>query len=152
MAAGIGSKIEYLDYNEIQSIVRDVFGTGAGDYGYGQTVTSSQVTQHAIVSVTQWNSLRNDLLKSRQHQSGVDESGNLGLPTLDIRLADADRAAYLSMANLIKNNRLIAPPSGEASFVTLTTATRASGWNSSTSHTTTIESVSYTHLRAHETN
>jgi predicted RecA/RadA family phage recombinase len=139
MAAGIGSKIEYLDYNEIQSIVRDVFGTGAGDYGYGQTVTSSQVSQHAIVTVSQWNSLRNDLLKSRQHQSGVDESGNLGLPTLDIRLADADRAAYLSMANLVKNNRSITPPSGEASFVTLTTATRASGWNSSISHTITIE-------------
>ena len=147
MAAGIGSKIEYLDYNVIQSIVRDVFGTGAGDYGYGQTVTSSQVSQHAIVTVSQWNSLRNDLLKSRQHQSGVDESGNLGLPTLDIRLADADRAAYLSMANLIRNNRLVTPPSGEASFVTLTTATRASGWNSSTSHTINIEFATANRLR-----
>jgi predicted RecA/RadA family phage recombinase len=147
MAAGIGSKVEYLDYNEIQTIVNNVFGVGSSDYGYGQSVTSSQVSQNAIVTVTQWNSLRNDLLKSRQHQSGVDESGNLGLPTLDIRLANADRAAYLSMANLIKNNRLVTPPSGEASFVTLTTANRASGWNSSTNHTVTIEFATANRLR-----
>jgi hypothetical protein len=147
MAAGLGSKVEYLDYNEIQTIVNTVFGIGSGDYGYGQNVTSSQVSQHAIVTVSQWNSLRNDLLKARQHQSGSDETGNLGLPTLDIRLADADRAAYLSMANLIKNNRLIAPPSGEASFVTLTTANRASGWNSSTSHTVIIEFATSNRLR-----
>ena len=139
MAAGVGSKVEYLDYNQIQTIVNNVFGTGSGDSGYGQTVTSSQVAQYSLVSVTQWNSLRNDLLKARQHQSGVDESGNLGLPTLDIRLADSDRAAYLSMANLVNNNRTIAPPSGEASFVTLVTSNRASGWNTTVNQTISIE-------------
>ena len=139
MAGGFGSKVEYLDYNEIQSIVRDVFGTGSGDYGYGQTVTSSQVAQNALITVSQWNSLRNDLIKARQHQSGVDESGNLGLPTLDIRLSDADRAAYLSMATLIKNNRTITPPSTEASLVTLATANKPSGWTSTINNTITIE-------------
>jgi hypothetical protein len=139
MAAGVGSKVEYLDYNEIQTIVNNVFGIGSGDYGYGQTVTSSQVAQHSLVSVTQWNSLRNDLLKARQHQSGVDETGNLGLPTLDIKLSEADRAAYLSMATLINNNRTVAPPSGEASFVTLITSNRASGWTSTVNQTLTIE-------------
>jgi hypothetical protein len=147
MAAGVGSKVEYLDYNEIQTIINTVFGVGAGDSGYGQIVTSSQVAQHALVSVTQWNSLRNDLLKARQHQSGVDESGNLGLPTLDIRLSDADRAAYLSMANLINNNRTVAPPSGEASFVNLITSNRSSGWTSTVNQTLTIEFGTADNLR-----
>ena len=147
MAAGVGSKVEYLDYNQIQTIVNNVFGVGSGDSGYGQTVTSSQVAQHSLVTVTQWNSLRNDLLKARQHQSGVDESGNLGLPTLDIRLSDADRAAYLSMANLINNNRTVAPPSGEASFVTLLTSNRASGWNGTVNQTMTIEFGTANNLR-----
>ena len=147
MAAGVGSKVEYLDYNQIQTIVNNVFGVGSGDSGYGQTVTSSQVAQHSLVTVTQWNSLRNDLLKARQHQSGVDESGNLGLPTLDIRLSDADRAAYLSMANLINNNRTIAPPSGEASFVTLITSNRSSGWNGTVNQTLTIEFGTANNLR-----
>jgi predicted RecA/RadA family phage recombinase len=97
--------------------------------------------------VTQWNSLRNDLLKSRQHQSGVDESGNLGLPTLDIRLSDADRAAYLSMATLINNNKNITPPSGEASFVTLITSNRSSGWNGTVNQTLTIEFGTANNLR-----
>jgi hypothetical protein len=139
MAAGVGSKVEYLDYNQIQTIINNVFGTGSGDAGYGQTVTSGQVAQHAVVSVTQWNSLRNDLLKARQHQSGVDESGNLGLPTLDIKLTDADRATYLGMATLINNNRTVAPPSGEASLVTLITSSRASGWSGTVDQTLTIE-------------
>jgi len=147
MAAGVGSKVEYLDYNQIQTIVNNVFGTGSGDSGYGQTVTSSQVAQHSLVSVNQWNSLRNDLLKARQHQSGVDESGNLGLPTLDIKLTDADRAAYLSMATLINNNRTIAPPSGESSFITLITSNRASGWNGTVNQTLTIEFGTANRLR-----
>ena len=147
MAAGVGSKVEYLDYNQIQTIVNNVFGTGSGDAGYGQTVTSNQVAQHAVVSVTQWNSLRNDLLKARQHQSGVDESGNLGLPTLDIKLTDADRAAYLGMATLINNNRTITPPSGEASFVTLITSSRASGWTGTVNQTLTIEFGTANNLR-----
>lgn len=139
MAAGIGSKAEYLDYNAIQTIVNSVFGSGSADYGYGQNVTSAQVLQNTLITVSQWNSLRNDLIKSRQHQSGVDESGNLGLPTLDIRLSETDRAAYLSMANLIKNNRTIAPPSSEASLVSLITANRPAGWTSTINHTITIE-------------
>ena len=147
MAAGVGSKVEYLDYNQIQTIVNNVFGTGSGDAGYGQTVTSNQVAQHAVVSVTQWNSLRNDLLKARQHQSGVDESGNLGLPTLDIKLTDADRAAYLGMATLVNNNRTITPPSGEASFVTLITSSRASGWTGTVNQTLTIEFGTANNLR-----
>ena len=147
MAAGVGSKVEYLDYNQIQTIINTVFGVGSGDSGYGQTVTSSQVAQHSIVTVTQWNSLRNDLLKARQHQSGVDESGNLGLPTLDIRLSESDRAAYLSMATLINDNRNITPPSGESSFVTLITANRLSGWTSTVNHTLTIEFGSADNLR-----
>jgi len=147
MAAGVGSKVEYLDYNQIQSILNGVLGAGSGDSGYGQTVTSSQVAQYSIVTVSQWNSLRNDLLKARQHQSGVDESGNLGLPTLDIKLTEADRAAYLSMANLIRNNRTITPPSGEASFVTLITSNRSSGWNSTVDQSITIEFGTADNLR-----
>jgi hypothetical protein len=147
MAAGVGSKVESLDYNQIQTIVNSVFGEGSGESGYGQTVTSSQVAQHSLVTVTQWNSLRNDLLKARQHQSGVDESGNLGLPTLDIRLSDADRAAYLSMATLINSNRTITPPSGEASFITLITSTRSSGWTTTVNQTLTIEFGTANNLR-----
>jgi len=147
MAAGVGSKVEYLDYNQIQTIINNVFGAGSGDYGYGQTVTSSQVSQYAVVSVTQWNSLRNDLLKARQHQTGVDESGNLGLPTLDIRLTDADRAAYLSMATLIRDNRTVSPPSSESSLVTLISSNRASGWTGTVNQTITIEFGTADNLR-----
>jgi hypothetical protein len=156
MAGGKGSKIEYLDYNAIQKIIGAVLGSGgtnpatnAADatYGYGQTVASSQVSQFAIISVNQWNNLRNDLLVARQHQSGADESGNLALPTLDTKIAEADRAAYLSFANVINTNRLVTPPSSQSSFSTVSTATRSVAWTSSISMTFTVTFTSTDHMR-----
>ena len=41
MAAGQGNKIEWTDYNAIQSVIAPVLGataTASGTFGYGQTV------------------------------------------------------------------------------------------------------------------
>lgn len=156
MAAGRGSKIEYLDYNAIQKIISAVLGVGGtnpstsvadASYGYGQTVTSAEVSQYALISVAQWNALRNDLLKARQHQSGADESGNLALPTLDTKIAEADRAAYLSFANVISTNRLVTPPSSQSSFSTVSTATRTVAWTSTITQTFTAEFANADQMR-----
>jgi len=156
MAGGKGSIIEYLDYNNIQSIIGAVLGNGGTNpitntadpqYGYGQTVESSQASQHGLITVDQWNTLRNDLLAARQHQSGADESGNLALPTLDTKIAEADRAAYLSFATLINTNKLVAPPSSESSFSTVSTATRTAPWNGSISQMFKATFTNNDHMR-----
>ena len=68
--AGFGTSIIATDYNAIQSKISNILGTGSADYGYGQALASSQVARNNKITVTQWNNLRNDLLKSRQHQTG----------------------------------------------------------------------------------
>jgi hypothetical protein len=72
------AKIFATDYNIIQSQVAKVFGTGdpgnpTDMYGYGQTVTSSQVVANTNkISVNQWTNLRNDILNCYKHQNGTD--------------------------------------------------------------------------------
>ena len=79
--AGVGTKILAEDYNAIQSIVQTVLGVGSGQYGYGQAVTSTQVSSGDPFRLADWVNLRSDLLKIGAHQTGnVNEGNNLILP------------------------------------------------------------------------
>lgn len=149
--AGQGNKIVATDYNAIQAKINLVLGVGTGDYGYNQTVTSSQVAVDNKITASQWNSLRNDLLKARQHQTGLDESGNLALPTTSTTIKEADRAAYNSFADTITTNRLVTPPSGpsaQGTLSTLQTVTRTNPWSTTISHTVTMNFTSANAARA----
>lgn len=134
---GQGNKIVATDYNTIQAKINLVLGTGTGDYGYGQTVTSGQVSLANKIEASQWNALRTDLLKARQHQTGLDESGNLALPTTSATIKEADRSAYNSFADVITTNRLITPPASQGTLATLSTVVRTSPWSSTISQTIT---------------
>ena len=87
MAAGQGNKIEWSDYNAIQSVIAPVLGataTVSGSTGYGQSVASNQVTQYAKITNVQWANLRTDILRARQHQTGTDLTNSLAIPYFDI--------------------------------------------------------------------
>lgn len=140
--AGVNTAILATDYNTIQSNVNNILGIGSGDYGYGQSVTSSQVARTNRITVAQWNALRNDLLKARNHQTSVDESGSLTIASTTTRIREADRLAYSTFSNLITTNRLVTPPSTQASLTTLQTVTRTSPWATTISHELTISFLS----------
>ena len=140
--AGVNTAILATDYNTIQSNVNNILGIGSGDYGYGQSVTSSQVARTNRITVAQWNALRTDLLKARNHQTSVDESGSLTIASTTTRIREADRLAYSTFSNLITTNRLVTPPSTQASLTTLQTVTRTSPWATTISHQVTITFLS----------
>ena len=146
--AGQGTKIVATDYNTIQAKINLVLGTGTVDYGYGQIVTSSQVTTSANVTASQWNALRTDLLKARQHQTGIDETGTLVVPTTSISVKEADRSAYNSFADTIAFNRLSTPPASQATLSTLNTVVRTNPWASSINHAVTMNFTSTDAARA----
>jgi hypothetical protein len=60
------------DYNTIQTQISDLLGTGSGDSGYGQSVTSIPVATGTLISAqsaaNQWISLYNDMKKVADHQ------------------------------------------------------------------------------------
>jgi len=80
MAVSPGDTITAADFNNLQSRIAQVLGTGSGDFGYGQAVSSSQVTSLQdpnipdgdSVLASQFNDLRDDLGKAYKHQEGSD--------------------------------------------------------------------------------
>lgn len=68
---GIGSKILAADYNNIWNLVNTVLGVGTGQYGYNQTLNSSQVQVGNTFKLSDWVNLRNDIIRIRTHQTGL---------------------------------------------------------------------------------
>lgn len=72
MSVSIGTAIQAADYNGIQSRIATVLGTGSGNFGYGQEVSSSQVTSSTdSITAAQMDALRADMNKAYLHQKGV---------------------------------------------------------------------------------
>lgn len=145
--AGVGTLIKASDYNAIQAKVALNLGTGSSTRGYGQSLASSQVGVGDKISVSQWTNLRSDMLKARQHQTGVDESANLTLPLSSILVSEALRQQYSDMADTIDTNRFTVA-SNQATFETLITGTRTTAWNGTLTNTVTMTFTSFDHARA----
>lgn len=63
-----GIVIDAEHYNVMQTRVANVLGTGTGLYGYGQTLTSSQVSAGTVITATHMQNLKADIDKCRLHQ------------------------------------------------------------------------------------
>jgi hypothetical protein len=110
--AGQNTLILATDYNVIQSKIASVMGEGSGLKGYGQTVASGQVGPFSKITASQWNNLRNDILRARQHQTGQDMTSSLIVANASTTITDAQRAALMIMAQDAENpaNYLVSPP------------------------------------------
>lgn len=155
--AGKGTLILATDYNNIQSNVALVLGSGSGNYGYGQSVTSSQVSTNAKISVAQWSNLRSDLLRCIQHQTNLDYSSYLSTASTSTKITSENFDAYKAVSDYIAVTRLavplgpsVSPPpptplagygsvlSGQATRETLNLAQRTTSWNTTVTHTLTV--------------
>ena len=115
------------DYNNIRDKIVNVMGTGAD--GYGQSLVSTTATSANVISSTLWNGLRTDMLKARQHQTGIDESANLPILTRTTTITEAIRNTFDAYANtIVTNKRVIADNQGTVENIVTTTA-YTSTWN-----------------------
>ena len=147
--AGQGTNILALDYNNIQSKIAQVLGVGSGTFGYNQTVLSSQVSVNQKITAVQWQNLYNDLIAARTHQTGANETANLNYPTTSTTVKESDRAAYLAYASTVESNRLIVPPSSQATLETYNTSTRTADWNGTITHSVTLSFADANTARAY---
>jgi hypothetical protein len=140
--AGQDTLILVTDYNAIQTKIATVLGTGSATFGYGQAISSNQVAANAIISVTQWNNLRTDLVKCLKHQTGIDPT--LTQPATNVKVTEATRAAYMAGADTATANRLVAPPITEATreFFSFGSIVRTASWNGVRTQTVTINFAS----------
>ena len=131
----MATEIDDLDFNTLRNKIIEVIGNGAGTYGYGQAIQSSQVFQGNIITKTQWDGLRFDLVNILIHQTGV-------TPTL-IEVArgsvigeDAGDPlqAYGRAIDTARLNRFFLAP-GQSLVTAVSTKTYTSTWSSSASMT-----------------
>lgn len=67
----VGDIITAARYNNLQSRVATILGTGSGDDGWGQALNSSQVAASEIVTATHMALLYNDIAAGRKHQTNI---------------------------------------------------------------------------------
>lgn len=136
-----GNTIYAEDYNNIQNTAEFLLGAGLSDAGYGQTVSSAIVSGQPApdkVTVSQWNSLRNDLLKIRQHQTGIDEGPNLTIPTDSSLITNEFVNQYKTFATTCQVDRLtIAGNQGTESNL-VPPSVRGTAWNGTLTQVITV--------------
>jgi len=131
--------INALDYNTLKNRVEQLLGTGAGTFGYGQTVQSSSVFSGNIIRASQWDDLRNDISSILIHLNGV-------TPTIrDIAIGDVidDTSAdpkiqYANLLTVAESNRFdLAPDQSEITVID--TKTETDPWSSAASLTVSAQ-------------
>lgn len=155
-----GVTIHADDYNRLQEKVQSLLGAGGGiygiDYGYGQTVHSSQVQSGSMVTAEQLNNLRIDILKLWQHQTiavfpvnSVDLNDVVQAGSATESLADGENKTYNDYTfavNQVDTNRLQV----NASAMTLVASAATysfSNWNNFKTHDITITFDDSSHRR-----
>ena len=160
--AGTGTRATATDYNNIQSSISTIMGVGSGTNGYGQPVLSSQVSPGAVISSTQWNNIRTDLVNARVHQTntavvdGLATIGaNTGTPwqtlqviTSSTAVSEAIRNQYNSFSSGVAANAAAAATGQLSAATGISTTTRATQWGSpgalAISHVVTVTFAGYT--------
>jgi hypothetical protein len=156
------------DYNRLQEKVTSILGQGGGiygtDYGYGQTILSSQVIGATspnnntgdFVTSQQMNDLRIDIMKCWQHQtsdafpinsvltSDTIEAGDVSSPISGVN--NKTYNDYTFVVNYIDTNRLTASPSA-MSLITDKAALSFTNWNNFKTHDVTVSFTDSNHKR-----
>ena len=135
--AGVNQKISKQDYNDIQSVIETVLGTGSGTFGYGQPVLSQPVTISDSVTVNEYAALRYDIVNAYKHLNNglppdVDAQTIGGKVRYDIAPPDAAPVNYwLSVVNSISTNRQALAVAGQRVASSSITKNFTNAWGSS---------------------
>lgn len=130
--------IDNDDYNNIRSKLELIMGTGIGQFGYGQSLVSSPVSEGENITKDQWDSLRWDILNSRIHQDGTTPTVVASVRGSTIRYgAGNPNTQYNSQADIATTNKFNV---GAGQFVidSGATETRLVTWNTAVSSTVTV--------------
>lgn len=139
-----GQKIEATSFNIIKDASILVYGTGSGQLGYGQPVTNP-VSVGDLISASTWNTLRSELVKARQHQTGilvgnslVNDGNNLVEIDSSMVITDAIRQQYADFSNVIQLYSQNVAATELVSTVVINSVRNLS-WNGTVVHAITIQ-------------
>lgn len=140
--------INAADYSTIKSKVDNIFGTGSGQSGYGQVVTSPTVVRGQRQTAAQWLALRNDMIKARQHQTGSavgtsssTDGNNLISINSGTLISNALLTQYNNFADVLTTNKFAIANGAQTNFSadeSLVQSVRTTAWNGTIKHQITI--------------
>lgn len=144
----VGDTITAARFNTLQARVATILGKGAGNEGYGQAVTSSQVSANTTIEASHMSELFSDMRKCRIHQTG-----NIPSEIADIAIADLIEdsnttnkkgvAQYEALSLDIVNDRLNIA-AGQASVEAGVESFTDTDWNGTIYHEATVTFQAYT--------
>lgn len=125
--------IDDLDYNQIRDKIVKIMSSGTGQFGYGQTVTSSPIGQGDVITKAQWDRLRFDILNARIHQDGTAPNLVEAIIGQPVRTGDSNpKRQYNAAVDVATTNKFFI---GSGQFVVESgiSQTRTSAWKESVS-------------------
>jgi hypothetical protein len=131
-----GNRIDAEDYNNMQSKVANVLGTGSGDKGYGQTVLSSPVTNNAITAA-QMQNLKTDLNKIKFHQTNTATLAPTVLANTLIKASDW--TVYNQEATDLENARFTLSSNSTQSTKVVNLQRAYTTWNGTQRHNVIVD-------------
>lgn len=154
MTVSVGDNITAAQYNGLQSRIATILGNGSGTNGYGQTLTSSQVSAGSVITAAQFDNLRTDLNKANNHQSGSNAGiGDIavgqvigadasGTSTGALTVTDEGFNDYEAAVGVIESNKY-SIDSGNSSVEAGITSQRVTTWGGggggTITHTLTVD-------------
>lgn len=136
----VGDIILTSDYNNIQTIVQRVLGTGSSNKGYGQPVLSSQKSDGDVVSIQEWDNVRNDIINIYRHQNGTIPTIPSAVEGAKIRF-NSTNSVWNKFYTEIQSLETTRFNIGAGQFTTTTypTKSRTGGWSVKSSMTIVLE-------------
>jgi len=155
MTHGPGDDITIASYNDIITLINDLFGTGTGDKGYGGNSTNVPLanlvnkTAGSIITNEDWLVLRDAQFDLAAHQgttllddlpdiTNIEDADTIqAFETPDVGL-DPGKIDSPANFDLLKANRNIFSP-GNVAVATKLTSVRSTSWSSFIEHEFTID-------------
>ena len=134
----IGDIITAARYNNLQSRVATILGTGSGDDGYGQALNSNQVGVSTNITASHMSTLYTDIANGRVHQTGTAPS-EIAIITQGSTILDSDTvnkkgvAQFENLTTTLENEKFQIH-SSQATAEAAKTAQYSSAWNGTLVH------------------
>lgn len=141
MTVNVKDIITAATYNTLQSRVAQVLGTGdvGSDNGYGQSLSSSQVSATTVITATQLDNLRTDINKAKVHQTGslstLGDIAQKDLISADTISGDTTKGFndYDNAVGTIQADKFLCDDT-QASVEAAISSTRTTQWNGTITH------------------
>jgi hypothetical protein len=152
-----GDSITSAAYNNLQATTSLVLG--ANPTGYGQFLNSAPAQPNTVVSSTQWNSVRTDMIRAYIHQTNNTPAVEDVLAIVNVNppylqtigsstvISDAILTQYTNFSNFINTNKNQHNAAQLTPNVAITSTQRTANWGGATdviSHTVTLTFNGYT--------